>query len=292
MACTQPLKGYWSAQGGFTFSSKDGFQGILMEVPCGQCMGCRLAKTADWATRITQEAQLHNDNAFITLTYNDEKYPAGGTLVKEHLQRFFKRLRKYLSPTKIRYFAAGEYGDKTQRPHYHSIIFNYWPEDCETYKKTSYGTLWTSPKLEKLWSYGFVTIGAVTYETAAYTASYVTKKINPGMANMNKYIDNEARFKYRGGKQTEFALMSRRPGIGALWNEKYQTQTFTHNSVISRGRERKPPLYYQKKFKEAEPAKAFKLKLESIRQKFDEGRLVHIDKYLNEKQRFFQKDNF
>lgn len=279
MACTRPLEGWYSISGGFTTKSKDGYMDMPMQVPCGQCMGCRLAKTADWGTRMMHEAQQYEKNSFVTLTYNDEKIPKTGTLRKRDTQLFFKRLRKYIKPNKIRYYLSGEYGDNSKRPHYHAIIFNYWPPDCKTYKKTSAGYLFTSEKLEKIWKNGFVVIGAVTYETACYTASYITKKITGSNSEMH----------YQG-KEKEFSLMSRRPGIGYNWYNDYRDETFQHNSVIVNGRERVPPRYYKNKFKEYDPDKAFQLKLSSFARKMDYEELQRENKYYISKNKFFAKN--
>lgn len=251
-----------------------------MSVPCGQCMGCRLAKTADWATRICHEASLHENNCFITLTYNNEHLPENRTLVKSDLQKFFKRLRHYIKPHKIRYYASGEYGeDEGERPHYHAIIFNYWPEDCETYEETPYGTLYFSTKLAQIWGKGYCTIGACTYETAAYTASYVIKKIT-GKKSVEHYQ----------GREPEFAHMSRRPGIASDWYDTWRDDTFKNNSIAIRGRERTPPQYYKKKYSVDNPDHHFKLKLESIRKQNDFERCQQIEKYLVDKSKYFKKN--
>lgn len=269
MTCTKPLYGWWSTSGKFTAKASEAYLDAPMEINCGRCIGCRLAKTSDWATRIMHEAQLHNQNAFVTLSYNDDKLPRKGdiiskrkgtyvkenyTLVTEHLQTFFKRLRKYLEPKKIRYFACGEYGSRLGRenynrlyqrdfgrPHYHCIIFDYFPDDIKIYKETKFGKLYTSAKLEKLWKNGFVIIGNVDYESASYTASYTIKKFRGKPDDVKKYYGNNI---------PEFACMSRKPGIAYDWYEKYKKSTFDTGTVVMRGHERNPPKYYQRKFKE------------------------------------------
>lgn len=268
--------------------SSEAYLDYPMSVPCGQCMGCRLAKTAEWATRIVHEAQCHELNSFITLTYSDENIPEYGTLVKEHLQKFFKKLRNYVLPEKIRYYACGEYGDITQRPHYHAIVFNYWPDDSRYHTTNNGNNLYVSEKLQKIWKYGHVLIGACTYETAAYTASYVTKKIKSNIERTGQ--DNNARFKYRN-KIPEFSLMSRRPGIASEWYEKYREQTWTHDSVIARGMERKPPKYYMDKLKEENPVLAKKITLDRIRKKETWERMEVTEDFLVKKQKFFAKNN-
>lgn len=221
--------------------------------PCGQCIGCRLEKARQWAMRCMHEAQLHEECSFITLTYNNESLPyyeVNGklvpTLCKEDFQRFMKRLRKKITPREVRYYACGEYGDRLGRPHYHAILFGYDFEDknvlhqgaVRSFKKTFQksivdNTLYTSETLEKVWGFGFVTIGEVTFESAGYVARYCTKKITGKRAI--------AHYK---GKEPEFALMSRMPGIGKEWFEKYQTDVYPKDFVTLRGIKMQPPRYY------------------------------------------------
>lgn len=244
-----------------------------MSVPCGQCMGCRIAKTNDWATRIMHESQMHDTNCFVTLTYNDENYPERGSLDKDHLRTFIKALRDYLKPQRIRYFASGEYGDCLKRPHYHLIIFNYWPHDTTVLEDTEYGALYKSEKLASIWKKGFVTVGSVQYESAAYTAKYITKKVTGQLAH-----------DYYHNRLPEFASMSLRPGIGYAWLEKYKQQTKVCENVVVRGRERSLPQYYKKKFKETDIDFWFDLKWAAGRfPRYNEKRLGEIDKYLNDK---------
>lgn len=147
-----------------------------------------------WSHRIMLESFKHNTNAFVTLTYADEYLPPGGTLVPKHLQAFLKRLRKSVYPTEIRYFGCGEYGDESQRPHYHLALFSLGPEDAE--------------KIDKAWGLGHSFTGDLTHDSAQYISGYVTKK----MTNAN----NEKVAKWLNGRHPEFARMSLKPGIGAL----------------------------------------------------------------------------
>lgn len=124
-------------------------------------MACRIAKTREWSTRIIHEMDYFPKNSFVTLTYCDETLPKDGSIHKEELVKFFKRLRKDLGSRKIKYFACGEYGEKTGRPHYHSIIFGLGSEEKEL--------------LRSAWSKGFIYSGSVTYDSARYVAGYVMK---------------------------------------------------------------------------------------------------------------------
>lgn len=139
------------------------------------------------------ESYMHPANCFLTLTYAPEHYPEGGTLVPEHLKNFWKRLRKCYPPGSVRYFACGEYGDKTQRAHYHAMLFGVSPADIHI--------------LEKCWPYGHVHVGTVTLESCAYVAGYVCKKWTNGK-------DPQVLEKLNG-RHPEFVRMSLKPGIGA-----------------------------------------------------------------------------
>lgn len=163
-------------------------------VPCGRCFNCQMNKAREWAIRILQEQRLHEDSIFVTLTYAEENLPrvsdTQGTLVKRDLQNFMKKLRKAVFPRKIRFFACGEYGEKYARPHYHLILFGLSKAD--------------TPSIEKSWDFGFVDVGSVTFGSASYVARYTTKLLTK---------DKEKLYKDRH-IQREFALMSRKPGIG------------------------------------------------------------------------------
>lgn len=168
-------------------------------VPCGQCIGCRLDYAKQWAERCSLEAAMYEENMFLTLTYNDENLPLNCS--KKDFQLFIKRLRNHFSDREIRFFGCGERGSLSGRPHYHIIIFNAKFNDLKYLKHSGENNLYTSPTLEKLWPYGFSTIGEADYNSINYTARYVMKKI-------------------KGKQSDEFLLMSRRPGIGAEYLKK------------------------------------------------------------------------
>jgi hypothetical protein len=227
MPCYHPLKGYRSkdrnptGKRSIVFSSSEGFRDLPVELPCGQCIGCRLEKSRQWAIRCVHEAKLHADNCFLTLTYREETLPENGTLVLEHFQLFMKRLRKSLPKKKIRFFHCGEYGDKFDRPHYHSLIFGHDFSDKTPTEKTKTGEqLYESKTLDQLWGHGLCRIGDVTFESAAYVARYITKKLNGKMA---------AEY---GDKKPEYATMSRNSGIGKEYFEKYKSDFYPSDEVI------------------------------------------------------------
>lgn len=153
------------------------FKKETQTIPCGKCEGCRISKSQDNATKAYLESTLHEENCFLTLTYDNEHLPKPKSLNKRDMQLFWKKLRKKIAPTKIKYLMCGEYGLTTRRPHYHAIIFGYWPPDTKPYKTNALGqTLFTSEIINKIWGNGFCMIGLVNYETAAYVARYVYKK--------------------------------------------------------------------------------------------------------------------
>lgn len=145
-----------------------------MTVSCGQCIGCRLERSRQWAVRCMHEKQMHDDACFITLTYDDDNLPFGETLVLSDWQKFMKRLVKKNGP--IRFYHCGEYGDDTNRPHYHAILFGYRPDDPELFSTSGETKLYASPSLRNTWGMGHCTFGDATFETAAYVARYITKK--------------------------------------------------------------------------------------------------------------------
>lgn len=217
MSCFSPLKGYRAKNGGITFRASEG--SVKMNVPCGQCLGCRHDRARAWMARIIHEAELWDDNWFVTLTYrakenadaeqleNEWYVPADMSLDKSHVQLFLKRLRKRRPGQKIRYFCAGEYGDGNGRPHYHLILFNVDFPDRVKYRDGAH-PLWTSEELERIWPYGFNTLGNVTADSAGYTAQYCIKKATGRLAE-----DHYARLDPETGEvywlEPEFALMSR-----------------------------------------------------------------------------------
>lgn len=220
------------------------FNQVPFNLPCGKCIGCRLNYAREWALRCVHEAQIHKengkDNSFITLTYSPENLPHDLSLNKKHFQDFMKRLRQKIKPIKPRYFHSGEYGEKYGRPHYHALIFGYGFPDKDLYKENKKDprlNWYTSKELKELWPFGFNLIGQLTYESASYTARYILKKVKQDIENT------------RGDKVPEYCTMSRLPGIGENWYEKYGWSDCHANDRIPINREGKkyyckPPRYY------------------------------------------------
>lgn len=257
MACFHPLGGWRSTKrnssGRYSLIFKAGEKGPVT-VPCGQCQGCRLDYSLQWAVRIMHEAQLHDGNSFITLTYNDEHLPKDGSLVKKHFQKFMKRLRFFLPDTPVRYFHCGEYGPKLQRPHYHAALFGYDFPDRELWKTSKSGAkLYRSPLLEKAWTKGYSSIGDLTFESAAYVARYVTKKVNGKKKADGHYEAPHRETGEIGEIQQEYATMSRNPGLGFDWFEKYHGDIYPNDYVVIDGRKRRVPKYYDNLLEKKNP---------------------------------------
>lgn len=225
-----------------------------MRVPCGQCMGCRLERSRQWAIRCVHEAQMHDENCFITLTYDDENLPPFGDLVKSDYQKFMKRLRKRLEgrQARVRFFHCGEYGETTARPHYHAILFGYRPPDPELFSYGEEFPLYTSKELSSVWGMGHATFGEATFDTAAYVARYCTKKVTGDAAQAHyEVIDEETGEVY--DRQPEYSTQSRRPGIGHGWMERFGRDAYAKDEVILNGRAMRPPRAYDKLFEHSDP---------------------------------------
>jgi len=190
------------------------------------------------------ESQLHDRKCFITLTYNPENLPEGGTLVKKHFQDFMKRLRKHES-NKIRFFHCGEYGSEG-RPHYHALVYGYRPTDLVQHSENGQGDkLYVSESLARIWGLGNVIIGEVSFETAAYTARYILKKVTGERAQAHyRSFDPSTGEVFQ--RLPEYVTMSRRPGIARPWFDKYSEEVFPSDFIVIRGRKMLPPRFYDR----------------------------------------------
>lgn len=265
MSCYSPLRGYSAKDGRWVWKKPTDTAPKKMNVKCGQCLGCRLDNAAQWAARITHEATLWEHNCFITLTYRDKSQcdedqlqqglhvPEDMSLNKKHLQKFIKRLRHNFPGTRIRYYACGEYGDQNNRPHYHLCAFNLQFSDEELYSNNGDHPLFTSETLEQIWGYGFATIGELTYESAAYTARYVLKKIT-GARGQDHYLRCDE-YGVAYWLEPEFTTMSRRPGIATGWIEKYQDDVYPSDEVPvpGKGNVKGTPRFYDDALKKVDP---------------------------------------
>lgn len=201
--------------------------GEIIKVPCGVCLECQEAYSREWAFRIMHEASFHIENCFLTLTYANNPIE----LVRSDLQKFIKRLRKYLDPIKVRYFYCGEYGKLGGRPHYHIILFGWIPKDLIEYKKDKSGyNIWISPKITDIWGLGFTTVEEITLKSAFYCCKYMQKfqKISASLVQ-------------------PFIGCSTHPGIGYFAHSVSDLNT---DKIYYEGKSIHIPRYYLKKLEE------------------------------------------
>ena len=260
MPCFRPLKGYRAAQPGpsgkhpIVFVPRGGEVDRPVAVPCGQCVGCRLERSRQWALRCLHESKLYEENCFITLTFNDQHLPADWSLNHDHWVKFYKKLKSrvayHVSDEKaegIRFYMCGEYGTRYGRPHYHACLFNYDFPDKKYKRVNQVGDkIYTSELLDDVWGQadaGMCEIGSVSFESAAYVARYIMKKVTGDEADVYyTYVDDYGEVHNR---KPEYTNMSRRPGIGKGWYEKWSKDVFPADYIIHNGVKHRPPRYYE-----------------------------------------------
>ena len=157
VACYHPIPA-WQLESGDVVFSERGAVVRRLDLPCGQCFGCRLERSRQWAMRCVHEASLHTENCFITLTYRPDSLPPRESLVYSDFQLFMKRFRKKVYPIRPRFYMAGEYRDDMTGPHFHACIFGFnFPS--KPWKKTDSGEMiGRSDLLEELWPHGFSSV--------------------------------------------------------------------------------------------------------------------------------------
>lgn len=223
------------------------------KLPCSKCLECRLNYARENAIRCVHEAKMHLDNSFITLTYSD-KHLKSPRLQYRDFQLFLKRLReKYVHTDfdRIGYFVTGEYGDRTKRPHWHAIIFNWAPSDQRYLRQNERGDqIFTSSELDSLWGHNDATqkpneIGTVTMESAGYVARYAAKKLTHGKDQDHDFHPIHKR--------------STRPGIGRSFFLKYHSDMFNNGYVVLPDGSQAPiPRYYERLYKTLNPSGWYK----------------------------------
>lgn len=244
MACYHPLKAFRTPTG-VVFSALRRFDIIGdIELPCGQCIGCRMRRASDWELRVMHEASLHEDNCFLTLTYAPGKLPPFGSLCHGDFQKFIRALRKKLR-VKVRYYMCGEYGEENARPHYHCCLFGLdFPDRVLCGRSKSGNDFYSSEVLSSLWPHGSSTVQPLVRETASYCARYIMKKVlGDAAAAHYTCVDADG---VMHEIAPEYAAMSLKPGIGAGWFDKFSRDVFPLDKVVSNGTERVVPKYYDK----------------------------------------------
>ncbi len=224
-----------------TFNINNGYIDLPVKVPCGRCIGCKLATSRMWAVRCMHEAftqrEAGKQNCFLTLTFSKKHLSESGSIETRIIQLFIKRLRKKHG-NGIKFFQCGEYGDKNRRPHYHVLLFGFDFKDKVFWKNSNGIPLYRSPGLEKLWPYGYSTIGDVNFQSAAYVARYITKKITGDCLTDKKSkwyrhyenIDKETGVVY--DLVPEKISMSN--GIGRKYYNKYKNDMYSIDAVAFR----------------------------------------------------------
>ena len=228
----------------------------FIEIPCGKCIGCRLEYSRQWANRCMLELQEHDSSYFCTFTYDDAHLPLSyyadpdtgeaipcATLVKRDFQLLMKRIRKEFKNDKIRFFGCGEYGSETLRPHFHIVLFGLHLDDLKYYKRSAQGyDYFNSPRLQSCWKKGYVVVGEVNWQTCAYVARYVTKKLTGSLASFYSDFNIEP----------PFILMSRKPGIARNYYDENSDNIYKYDSIVLSNPEKplkfKPPRYFDKLF--------------------------------------------
>ena len=239
--CMIPLRR--GIDGGMVSNPKQGYGDLLYRVPAGQCMACRIRLTREWAVRAMHESTSHEQSMFATLTYSDEELPYGNTLNKKHLQDFHKRLRK--SRPHLRLLACGEYGDDTDRPHYHGLYFNLCFVDKEPLKVIDGKTLYRSDTLDRIWGHGLCNFyDEITPQSAGYVAGYTKKKTGKLAQEFYQWIDEDTGQII--DRQPEFKTQSLRPGIGQKFALKWINDIYPRDQVLYDGNVILPPRYYDK----------------------------------------------
>lgn len=267
MACYHPLQGYKSrrltprGKRAVVFNKADGYVDLPVAVPCGQCIGCRVDYTREWALRCMHEASMHEDNTFVTLTYDDAHIPPFQSLRREDFVKFIKRLRRSYDGVRFKYFGCGEYGDETHRPHYHCLLFGLSFVDQVYLATRGKYRVFKSQELERIWQNGLCEIGSVTFESAQYVARYIWKKVKGD--EETKRANYEVCDSATGEiveRESEFASASRRPALGKEWYLQFGDEVAGFDTVIYEGYEVPVPKYYDRLLENVDPDKLEKIK--------------------------------
>lgn len=230
-----------------------------ISLPCGLCFGCRIDNARMWSLRMMHETRYHDDNYFVTLTYDPQNLPADGDLRYSDLQKFFKRARHEFqsAASPFKYFASGEYGDESLRPHYHFAGFGFKIPDLRFFKQTKSGPYFLSQRLREVWGFGHVVIAPLEWDTASYIARYVTKKMHGNNVRIKDSFDPLT------GEldlyTIERAFQSK--GLGLPFYLEHQNEIWDLDACQFKGKYLiKPPRYYFEKLKQSDPDKAAAVK--------------------------------
>lgn len=197
MACFHPLRAWRTPSGNVVLNQLEGADYTPLRLPCGGCLGCRLAYAQAWALRCQLELQRHEHAVFTTLTYDDAHVPVTLPKPSEAVPLWVKRLRKHKGAKSVRFYASAEYGERTNRPHFHALLYGMSENDAQL--------------IEEKWPFGHTRTERITPARIAYTAGYCHKKTD------YKHIRHERVDPATGEVymwEPPYKLMSRNPGIG------------------------------------------------------------------------------
>lgn len=248
MPCFKPLAAFETPAGVILFRNPTA-DSVPLRLPCRRCMGCRMTYSSHWIQRGLCELAMHDqaDCHFLTATYAPEHMPEHGDLVYSHWQKFARKVRKELGP--FRFMVTGEYGEKTDRPHFHAHIYGLRLDDLQVAGRGTQGdTLFESPALEEIWGKGIARIGEINPTTLGYTTGYALK--DTGAHDDKNYeivLPNGEVYQ----KRRPFMRTSRKPGIGGEWFDRYGiTDVFSKGYCTHFGKKYHPPPYFLERLRE------------------------------------------
>lgn len=290
--CTNLIRGWRSRERhpetgkrGIVYAFRNGLSDRREVVPCGQCMECRLKRSRETAMRCVHEASLHGKlNSVVTLTYAPESLPKGGSIQPEHASTFVKDLRAredYAAEIqgrpvrRFKTYGCAEYGEKGGRPHYHICLFGYDFDDKKPYAPGVEG-YYDSELLTEVWGRGQTQVMDLTFESAAYVARYITKKLTGPSAQ--EY----------GDRLPERTVCVTRKGLGKEWYREWREEIYTGDQVFRNTKDGRripmsPPKYYDKQYEIDNPQKYLQIQKQRNQQK---------QKYLDKIQKEINNNNY
>lgn len=256
--CTSPLTAY-PVSGGISFSRPVGHSGRTVQLPCRQCLHCRLQRESEWAIRIMHEALFYPGASwFVTNTLDPEHAFPDSSVSKEAHALYLKRVRHAFGPT--RYVGVGEYGTERGRPHYHYALFGPVFSDLVFIGKNARGDRrYSSVQASALWPKGFVELSPLDFGAARYLAGYLSRDKRAKVPGSADFVSDDGVITPR---ELPFFTMSRRPGIGRKYVEAYGRQLGAGDFVVIEGRKRPAPGYYRRVLDQVDAPLAERLAVE------------------------------
>lgn len=258
MACFHPLTAFRTADGQVVFDERKAERGSGLDrgvvsrlsLACGRCIGCKVGKSMDWQTRLVHESVVAGRSICVCLTYDEAELPVFGSLSRADAVLFVRRLRKVLwrrFKVRVRFFLIGEYSPEVLRPHYHAVLYGWFPADARAWSKSGAGGVqYVSDLLTESWGKGHVTFQPFSEKAAAYCARYMTQKVSDSRSEAVRRVVDADTGEVVGVRESEFMRCSRRPGIGAEFFRRFAAQLRAHDYTVIDGRKRPLPRYYDR----------------------------------------------